>query len=158
MDEQIIKKDECLYRKSAVTKVKGNLVLTHSKLCFYKKKLLGGESLIIEIPIKSIVSTNAKKAFGYGIEHLIVLYKTDKKEERVTFEKISVASWVGGGLSRLENLWFSEWVKLIDDLRFGKMSQNRSSVDDLEKLAKLKEKGIITEEEFKKKKSKLLEL
>lgn len=49
-------------------------------------------------------------------------------------------------------------AKELIDARIGKGTAQSSGIDDLEKLAELKDKGIITQEEFEHKKKQLLGL
>ncbi len=54
-----------------------------------------------------------------------------------------------------KNKLFEEAKQLIEE-RIGNHNKKTSGLDDLEKLALLKEKGVITEEEFSTKKKQLL--
>lgn len=156
MEEKIIKKETVTYNKSAISKPKGDLVLTPTEIYFSVKKGIVKkiDEKVISISIPNIINVKAKKAFGYGIEHLELLFKEDGKEKKAVFEHISMASWVGGALSRAEALYFADWQKAIEDLREGK--GKTSEFNDLEKLSDLKDKGIITKEEFETKKKQIL--
>ena len=79
----------------------------------------------------------------------IVSHKEEKKEDDETLLRYNPD----------RHLLFEEAKEIIEERisRDNKPSEN-SSLNDLEKLAELKEKGIITEEEFKGKKKQLLGL
>ena len=95
-------------------------------------------------------------AADQGIEHLEILYRVNGKEDKATFENQTLTGLIVGGISRAESLYFADWQKTIEDLRNG--NGQTSDLDDLEKLSGLKDKGIITEDEFKAKKKQLLGL
>jgi hypothetical protein len=61
-----------------------------------------------------------------------------------------------GTLERVREPYFKSWEKLIDETRLGRSSDSSTSFNDLEKLAELKDKGVITQEEFSAKKKQLL--
>lgn len=158
--ERVIKKEELMLRKSAFTKLAGNLILTPKSLTYIQVKGVFNktEEKILEIPISSIVNVKAVKAYAGGTEHLHITYTEGGKELKVTFEHVSVsAAFTMGAASRLEAMYLADWVKAIEDLRGGKNSSN-NGLDDLEKLAELKSKGIITQEEFEAKKKSILGL
>ena len=71
-----------------------------------------------------------------------------------------MAFWSGiamGNLLQLREPYFRSWESAIQDARLAKNTVN-SDLDDLEKLADLQKKGVITEEEFTQKKKQLLGL
>ena len=141
----------------------GTLVLTDTGVIIkrgLKGVLLGGGFLRGDktIPFKSIVAVQLKKAgmtAGYiqltltgGSEAKGGLFQSTTDENTINFH-----SW-GNNNSK-----FEEAKKTIED----KISQDSrptqsNSFSDLEKLAELKEKGIITEEEFQQKKKQILGL
>ena len=51
---------------------------------------------------------------------------------------------------------FEEIKSMIDEMKARPEGERKSGLDDLEKLAELKQKGIITQEEFDKKKKEIL--
>lgn len=110
------------------------------------------------IPYSSIVAVQLKKAgltAGYiqftlmgGSEAKAGLFQSAVDENSVNFN--------GWGNT---NSKFEELRKIVEE----KMQESRnpiknSSLDEIEKLAALKEKGILTEEEFQVKKKQLLDL
>lgn len=159
-DEEIIKKDAVIFVKSLFKTERGDLVLTPTRLYFVavKKGLFSRkEEEILNIPIEDIINVKAEKAFWQGTDYLRLLYKDDGKEKKVLFQHFSWARWSAGDLSRVEALYFAPWENAIEELRSGKQERN-TEFDELRELAELKEKGIVTEEEFNAKKKQILGL
>ena len=143
----------------------GTLILTNMGVIIkrgVKGFLLGGGMLRGEktIPYSSIVAVQLKKAgmtAGYiqltlkgGSEAKSGLFQSTTDENSINFH-----SAFGGNNNEL----FSEAKKLIEErVNAVNSPAKNSELDDLEKLATLREKGIITEEEFNAKKSKILGL
>jgi|SRR5579859_180433 len=153
--EQILKKEDKLKYKGGFFRNKsGSLVLTNTSLFFETKS---GKK-VFDIPLKSIQSVNCKKGVGMGVEHMYVIYQENVKENRVKIEHYAfVSAMTIGNLSRL-SMYFSSWEQTINDARFGRSTNTGGGLDNLEKLAELKHKGILTEEEFQAKKKQLLAL
>ncbi len=138
----------------------GTLVLTKTAVVIkrgLKGFLLGGGHLRGDktIPYSSIVAIQLKKAgltAGYlqltlkgGSEAKAGLFQSTKDENSVNFHNS-------------KNKDFEEAKKLIEE-RIGEVSKTGTNdMDELEKLAKLRDKGVITEEEFQKKKEKILNI
>jgi len=141
----------------------GTLVLTQTGVIIkrgMKGFLLGGGMLRGDktIPFKSIVAVQLKRAgltAGYiqltlvgGSEAKAGLFQSTKDENSINFH-------TNGG----NNDKFEEAKKLIEErISVDGSTQQNNSLNDLEKLAELKNKGIITEEEFTQKKKQLLGL
>ncbi len=141
----------------------GTLVLTSTGVIIkrgVKGFLLGGGMLRGDksIPYKSIVAVQLKKAgmlAGYiqltlagGSEAKGGMFQSTKDENSINFH-------ANGG----NNGKFEEAKLLIEERISGSpTSAVASPLDEIEKLAGLKEKGIITEEEFQAKKKQLLGL
>ena len=153
MDEPIIKKEDKLrYRGGFMNKPYGTLTLTAVTLSFQS-----GKKMLFAIPVKKIVSVNTKKGLGGGSDCLVIFYRDDEKEKQVAVEHFYAALGVAlGGLAQLGPAYFASWELAINNARFGKTQANSGGIDDLEKLAELKQKGIITEEEFIAKKKQIL--
>lgn len=143
----------------------GTLILTDTGVIIkrgVKGFLLGGGMLRGDktIPYSSIVAVQLKKAgmtAGYiqltlkgGSEAKSGLFQSTTDEHSINFH-----SAFGGNNNEL----FNEAKKLIEE-RINAINSpaKNSGLDDLEKLAALKEKGIISEEEFQAKKKQLLGL
>lgn len=140
----------------------GSIVLTDTGVLIkrgIKGALLGGGFLRGDktIPYSSIVAVQLKKAgltAGYlqltlagGSEAKGGLFQATKDENTIMFY-----NWA--------NKSFEEGKKLIEE-RISEAkhsSKSGSHLDDLEKLAELKKKGIITDSEFNQKKKQLLGL
>ena len=141
----------------------GTLVLTDTGVIIkrgIKEALLGGGFLRGDktIPYNKLVAVQLKRAGmmeGYiqltlmgdsGAKSGFFEYTTD--ENRINF-------YSGGN----KNEKFEEAKRIIEERisKDNKPSEN-TSLNDLEKLAELKEKGIITEEEFQQKKKQILGL
>ncbi|OGY23707.1 MAG: hypothetical protein A2172_00070 [Candidatus Woykebacteria bacterium RBG_13_40_15] len=138
----------------------GTLMLTDTGVIIkrgLKGVLLGGGFLRGDktIPYKSIVAVQLKKAgmtAGYiqltlmgGSEAKSGLFESTRDENSINFYS--------------NNEKFEEAKKLIEE-RIGEGSKPKETnfLDDLSKLAELKEKGILTEEEFQQKKKQILGL
>ena len=151
-EEATIKKEDKLTYKGGFLKTKrGSLVLTPTELFF-----LSGNEKVFSILTKDIINVRAQKGIGNGIDHLYIVYKDEQKDKEAKIEHFSF--WDGaaiGNLSRLKDPYFKLWEKTIEDVRLGK-KEVVDNFSDLEKLAELKQKGIISEEEFSAKKKQIL--
>jgi hypothetical protein len=143
----------------------GNLILTDTGVVIkrgVKGFLLGGGMLRGDktIPYSSIVAVQLKKAgmtAGYiqltlkgGSEAKSGLFESTTDENSINFH-----SAFGGNNNEL----FSEAKKVIEErINAANSPAKNSGISDLEKLAELKEKGIITQEEFNAKKKSILGL
>lgn len=143
----------------------GTLILTDTGVIIKrgaKGFLLGGGMLRGDktIPYSSIVAVQLKKAgmtAGYiqltlkgGSEAKSGLFQSTTDENSINFH-----SAFGGNNNEL----FAEAKKMIEEkINAVNSPAKNSGLDDLEKLATLKEKGIISEEEFQAKKKQLLGL
>jgi len=153
-EEKIIKKEDKLTCKVGFFWKKGSLVLTASELYFESKK-----NKLFSAPLKDVVSANPKKGIGNGIDQMILHINENSKERKITIQHMAFWSGVAmGNLSQLGQMYFKSWEEAINDARFGRSTGGQSGLNDLEKLADLKTKGIITEEEFTAKKKQLLGL
>ena len=61
-----------------------------------------------------------------------------------------------GNLSRISGHYFSSWERAINEIREGCWPRGGKGLNDIKKLARLRDQGIITEEEFSAKKKQLL--
>lgn len=141
----------------------GTLILTDTGVIIkrgIKGFLLGGLMLRGDktIPYNSIAAVQLKKAgllAGYiqltlvgGSEAKSGLFQSATDENSINFYSQNDG-----------NKKFAEAKEIIEqkiaESRGGNLKQN-SEADDLEKFAKLKDKGVITEEEFQKKKKQIL--
>ncbi len=157
--DKILKKDALLYRKSALNVMKGNLILTQKELYFtYMKGLIKKtEETAITIAVTDIINVKSLKPFGgYGIDRLEITHTAGGKETKTTFEHQSIYGYAIGAINAAQKAYFDDWAVMIEDLRKGKSQSG--GLDELEKLAQLKDKGIITKEEFEAKKKQLLNL
>ena len=159
MDERIIKKEDRLYcasRKGFLGDPKGSLVLSENELYFLNK-----EKRLFVIPVKNILSVSAERAFRFGTDRLVIKYHdvgNKEKEEKIEHRSTSSAL-VLGALTRLQGLYFSSWEQNISEIRFGRQKTGGDrSVEALEKLADLRDRGVLTEDEFIAKKKAILEL
>jgi hypothetical protein len=152
MNQVLKKEDKLRYKGGFFKNKKGSLVLTTSELYFLAK-----DKKIFSIPVHDITSVNAQKGRANGVDHLYVLYNQDGKEKKVKIEHFSFLS-SGMGLASRITLYFTSWEQIINDTRFGRNSHSAGALDNLEKLAELRQKGVITDEEFTAKKKQLLGL
>lgn len=122
--------------------------------------LLGGGMLRGDktIPYSSIIAVQLKKAgmmAGYiqftlkgGSEAKSGMLQSTTDENTVNFQ-----SWNN------KNEKFEELKRIVEEkITQASGGRSNSSLDELEKLANLKDKGIITEEEFQQKKKHLLSI
>lgn len=117
----------------------GILVATNKRLVFYAKKLMGYE--LEDFPLSNISSIESgKNMMGHNISFFASGNKVKMK-------------WINDG----EINKFVEYVRS----KIGKESSSNDSkeesiLDQIEKLSKLKDQGILTENEFQVKKTDLL--
>ncbi len=153
--EQIIKQEEGLqYKAGLLFKTKGALVLTRQSLSFVAKS-----KKLLEIPLSQIVSVNAQKGIGNGVDWLLITHKEGGKEKKSKIMHFGFFDGFGLGIaSRLKGPYFAAWEKLIDDTRFGHQSNSghMSAADELKKLNDLLKEGIISQSDFESQKKKLL--
>ncbi len=152
-EEKIIKKEDKLDCKVGLLGKRGSLVLTTTELYF-----TDGKNKLFSTSLNEVVSANAQKGIGNGVDHLFVIFNENGKERKIKIQHL--AFWSGlamGNASQLREPYFKSWEAVIQDARLGKHMQ-QNSFGDLEKLADLKAKGVITEEEFQAKKKQLLGL
>lgn len=153
-EEQVLKKEDGLkYIRSGFRKTKwGTLTLTKHDICFVSNK---GEEML-RVPLSNIVSVNTSKSDR--ADFLFVIYKDGNNESRARLAHIktglgSMTIFPDGSANH-----FASWEQFINDARFGRSAGNSSALDDLERLAALKERGILTDDEFAAKKKELLGL
>lgn len=135
----------------------GVIIKRGAKGFFFGGGMLRGDKTI---PYSSIVAVQLKKAgmtAGYiqltlkgGSEAKSGLFQSTTDENSINFHS---------GFGGKNNELFSEAKKMIEErINAVNSPAKNSGLDDLEKLAALKEKGIISEEEFQAKKKQLLGL
>lgn len=139
----------------------GTLVITDTNITIkrgLKGFLLGGGMLRGDktIPYSSIVAVQLKKA-GLTAGYLQFTLKGGSEAKGGLFQSTMDENSVNFHVTNGNNEKFTEAKKFIEDKIAGKTSPN-SGLNDLEKLQELKDKGIITQEEFDKKKSQILGL
>lgn len=139
----------------------GTLILTDTGVVIKrgaKGFLLGGGMLRGDktIPYSSIVAVQMKKA-GLVAGYLQLTLKGGSEAKSGLFQSTTDENTVNFHSGK--NKIFEEAKQLIEE-RINESGQVRknSDIDDLEKLAALKEKGIISEEEFNAKKKSILGL
>lgn len=141
----------------------GSIILTDTGVIIkrgVKGFLLGGGMLRGDktIPYKSIVAVQLKRAgltAGYlqltlvgGSEAKAGLFQSTKDENSINFHA-----------NRGNNDNFEEAKQAIEErISADSNKPQHNPINDLEKLAELKDKGIITEEEFNQKKKQILGL
>ena len=152
-EEKIIKKEDKVQCNVGFFGKRGSLVLTTSEIYF-----LSGKTKVFSSPLSGVLSVNAKKGLGNGIDHLFITFTENSKEQKIKITHQGF--WQGaamGNLSQLREPYFKSWEAAIENARFGR-NNSQSDLGDLEKLADLKTKGVITEEEFQAKKKQMLGL
>ena len=120
----------------------GALIVTQERVVFYRKGMFG--EVLETMPLYKITSIERKSLLGHRV---IRLHTSHDDLAFKTFDK-------------------AQEQALLDAIEKGRQSSqgepqqtiaHESSLDKLKKLADLKEAGIVTEQEFEEKKSKLLE-
>jgi len=124
----------------------GVLIATNKRIIFYRKSIIGTVTKE-EIPIRMITSSMYRK----GLMTSAVAIITANNETVVDcFDKKETERF-----SEIVNKLVSEHHNTIKNNAQPKQAQ-LSNLEQLEKLFELKQKGIITEEEFNQQKLKLL--
>ncbi|EKS6740474.1 PH domain-containing protein [Enterobacter ludwigii] len=123
----------------------GVLIVTGQRVAFYRKGFIG--EVIETIPLKSITSIERKSTLGHRIirihtSHDDLEFKMFSKDSELTL--INAIEAGRGGKT--------------DTPAAAQTPVSQDPYEQLKKLSALKEDGIISEEEFQAKKSKLMEL
>lgn len=137
----------------------GTLILTDTGVIIKrgaKGFLLGGMMLRGDktIPYQSIVAVQLKKA-GFTQGYIQLTLKGGSEAKTGLFQSIKDENSINFA-SYKKNKIFEEAKKLIEERISGDTNIKSNYLGDLEKLAELKEKGIITQEEFENKKKSIL--
>lgn len=139
----------------------GTIVITDTGVIIkrgVKGFLLGGGMLRGDktIPYSSIVAVQLKKA-GMTAGYLQLTLKGGSEAKGGLFQSTRDENSINFHLRK--NKEFIEAKELIEQkIAIGSTPVKTSELDELEKLASLKDKGIITDEEFNAKKKQLLGL
>jgi hypothetical protein len=137
----------------------GTLTLTDTGVIIKRKKgfLLGGGKLRGEktIPYSNIIAVQLKKA-GWTGGYLQLTLAGGSGGKGGLFRSTMDANTVCFYKSKNQN--FEEAKEIIERHISGGSQKATSNLDELERLASLKEKGIITQDEFDAKKKSLLNL
>jgi hypothetical protein len=138
----------------------GVLVLTDTGVVIKrgaKGFLLGGGMLRGDksIPYSSIVAVQFKKA-GLMAGYLQLTLTGGSEAKDGLFQSAMDENSINFHASGNKNELFEEAKQLIEQkIHMAKGGPQKSEADDLEKYAQLRDKGIITEEEFKAKKKQI---
>ena len=123
--------------------------------------ILGGGMLRGDksIPYSSIVAVQLKKA-GFTAGYLQLTLTGGSEAKSGLFQSTTDENTINFHNLGKNNELFSEAKNLIEEKMQESRSGNhkKSEADDLEKFSQLRDKGIITEEEFQAKKKQLLGL
>ena len=135
-------------------RVPGSLILTPEELMFTAKS--GGKRLF-SAEVKNILNAGSEP-FNKGFHSLTILYRDGEAERtaKILHHPGYTAILASGMLERAREAYFSSWQQIIDEVRLGRRGSVFNDIDDLEKLAELHGKGILTDEEFAAKKKQLL--
>lgn len=123
----------------------GVLIVTGQRVAFYRKGFLG--EVIETIPLKSITSIERKSTLGHRV---IRIHTSHDDLEFKMFSKEAE-------LALIEAIEAGRGVKTETPATEPTLT-GQDPYEQLKKLSDLKESGIISEEEFQTKKSKLMEL
>lgn len=121
--------------------------------------MLGGGMLRGDktIPYSSIVAVQFKKA-GMTAGYLQLTLKGGSEAKGGLLQSTTDENSIHFHRYKNNNALFEEAKTLIEKRMGDQQKPQGSAMDELEKLAKLKDKGVITEEEFQAKKRILLDL
>jgi len=138
----------------------GTLILSNDRIIIkrgIKGFLLGGGSVRGDktIPYSSIIAVQFKKA-GMMAGYLQLTLKGGSEAKGGLLQSATDENTVNFHSGK--NKIFIEAKEFIEKQINEDFNKPKSNLDELEKLASLKEKGIITQEEFNAKKKVLLEL
>ena len=138
----------------------GTLILTENGVIIkrgLKGFLLGGGKIRGDktIPYASIVAVQFKKA-GMMAGYLQLTLKGGSEAKGGLFQSATDENTLNFHSGK--NKIFIEAKELLEKRIDGDTQKVASNLDELEKLATLKEKGVITQKEFNTKKKSLLEL
>lgn len=140
----------------------GTLILTDTGVIIKrgaKGFFLGGGMLRGDktIPYSSIIAVQLKKA-GLVAGYIQLTLKGGSEAKSGLFQSATDENTINFHSYNNKNEKFEEAKKIIEDYINEGGVKTSSNLDEIEKLAKLKEKGIITQEEFEAKKKSLLDL
>ena len=156
MEESIIKKEEVF-----VGMMPGFLILPPSRLYFeYNTGFFKVTTKVLfDIQVNNIINVEAEKNHFTTTYILKIRHEKDGKEYLEKCNKQGWSPFKGTGAFKVEANLFNDWVRSIEEARAGRYN-NKSNSDfgQLEKLAELKDKKIITQAEFEKKKKLILGL
>lgn len=108
------------------------------------------------IPYSSIIAVQLKKA-GLTAGYIQLTLKGGSEAKAGLFQSVKDENTIN--FYNNKNKDFEEAKRLIEEkISAGDVQSNKSDLGELEKLAELKEKGIIAEEEFNAKKKSILGL
>ncbi len=138
----------------------GTLILTDTGVVIkrgLKGVLLGGGMLRGDktIPYRSIVAVQLKKA-GMTAGYLQLTLKGGSESKGGLFQSTTDENSINFHFNK--NKDFEEARQLIEEKISSSEGTGSTNLNNLEKLAELKDKGIITQEEFDQKKKMLLGL
>jgi len=137
-----------LMGKGDDTQQNGVLLTTNERVVFYRKGIMG--EVIEAIPLKNINSLERKSAL---MKHTISIHSSGNKIEFKSLNKDEN--------ERLVTAIEAQQVAINQDVKKPEVNQTESQDEDvfakLKKLGELKELGVITDDEFNDKKSKLME-
>ncbi|WP_434357353.1 PH domain-containing protein [Parasalinivibrio latis] len=130
--------------KGKDTQHNGSLLVTESRVVFYRKGILG--EVLETIPLKSITSIERQSTLGLRTlrlhaSHDDLTFKTfaDKEQEHALIDAIEAGRQADAKIPAINQ------PNASDD-----------AFDKIKKLAELKEAGVLSESEFQEKKEKLL--
>ncbi len=152
VEEQILKKEDNLIQHDGFwhKAYRGSLVLTRSDVYFLLKK---GDKELLRVPLSNIVSVNTEK-MDFA-DNLFIVYKDGSAERRSKFVHHDRRQLIFAAASPSH---FLSWEQAINDARFGRSAGHADAIGDLERLAALKDRGVLTDEEFAAKKKEMLGL
>jgi len=138
----------------------GNLILNDSGVVIKrgaKGFLLGGGMLRGDksIPYSSIVAVQLKKA-GLVAGYIQLTLMGGSEAKGGLFQSATDENTINFHAYGKNNELFAEAKEIIEKKIHQTKGQKNSDADDLEKYAQLRDKGILTEEEFQTKKKQIL--
>jgi hypothetical protein len=152
-DQQILRKEDKLtFNRGGLSgKVKGTLVLTRTELSFVSEK----DVLQFNISLKDIFNVRAQ-TLDATKNIMTISCMSEDKERKIEVGHSAFWQSLGTPGFKLREPYFKSWENLIEQTRLNPSELSSSGLNDLQKLAELRDQGILTEEEFTAKKKQLL--
>lgn len=142
------------YYKNAFFNVGGKVLLTKRSIQFSTHTFMQSKDTVV-IPLKDVIKAEYDRS-NLGISDQISVYTNEKRHKFVVYGGSEWVSLIEKSKAEINNIKTS----VVNSQKAGKpmLNANNDYTDELIKLKKLLDSGIITEEEFAIKKRQLLNI